>query len=202
MTDSRSSAGQKLLEQIRCLAGSETRALDAATVGLSDAEKLILSTQLARIATYIAACVEYSGAPPPHVLPGNSSGSLALSAHGPAVLVATHFVRNTLHGWGWADVLVDAERATRELTTTFVTAMAKAGVTTSTRMTLRLRAPADRRLLIELRDSAENAHVIEEAGDLITEQVERISVRSGQFRANGRTVLWCELARPELSRWI
>lgn len=192
-----------LLDQIRRLGTSECRALDAATAGLSDREKVILSAQLSRVATHIAAGVESpAGWPPPEVLPGNGSGSLMLSAQSSAVLVAALFVRNTLHRWGWADVLVDAECVVRELTTAFVAAVAQAGVTDPTRMTLRLRAPAYRRLVIELRDGPDNAAVIAQAGSLITERVARIGVRSGRYCANGRTVLWCELARPELSRWI
>jgi hypothetical protein len=41
-----------------------------------------------------------------------------------------------------------------------------------------------------------------EADGLISQCVEGVSVRSGVYRSNGRTTVWCELARPELERWI
>lgn len=197
------SAPRMLLDQIRQVGASEWGALDAATAVLSDREKVLLADQLTRVATQIATRVGYPpDSPPPEVLPGSDSGRLALTVQPAAVLAAALFVRNTLHRWGWADLLVDAEYATRELTTAFVTAVAAAEYSTPTRMVLRLRALSRRRLVVELRDSPGNADLIATSEYLLSTHLQRISVHSGRCCTAGRTVLWCELARPELSRWI
>lgn len=203
MSGAQPTPARTLLDELRRIGASECRALDAATAPLSDREKVLLSAQLARIATHIGSRVGTAqGLPPPDILPGSSSGRLDLSAQLPSVIVAAVFVRNTLHRWGWADVALDTECAVRELLTAFVTAIDAAEPIAPTRMTLRLRALSHRRLVVELRDCPANAAIIATAGYLISTHIERISVRSGQHTAAGRTVVWCELARPEFSRWI
>lgn len=113
------------------------------------------------------------------------------------------FVRNTLVRWAWSDVLADAERAVHDLTKAFVAAVEDRELEYPTRMTLRLRAESAARLVVELHDSPENAAIIAESGRLISDYVERISVRCGQHCASGRTVIWCELGRPEVSSpWL
>ncbi|WP_157117352.1 hypothetical protein [Nocardia vaccinii] len=192
-----------LLDDLRRVGACECIAIDAATRLLSDREKQILADQLARVATHLATRVGSSrGLPPPVVLPGGGSDRIDLSAVWSAVAIAGLFVRNTMHRWFWADVLVDAERLAVELTASFVTAVTSSMLDHPTRMMLRLRAISAVRVVVELRDSPENAHVVAAAGPLITPCVEKISVRCGQHVVAGRTMLWAELARPELRRWI
>ncbi|WP_280384215.1 hypothetical protein [Nocardia wallacei] len=88
-----------------------------------------------------------------------------------------------------------------DLTASFVTVIEECGLDHPTRMTLRLRAMSAARLVVELHDSAENAEFIAGSGTLITEYVERASIRCGQHYTGARTVLWSELSRPELGRW-
>ncbi|WP_245671266.1 DUF4254 domain-containing protein [Nocardia amamiensis] len=200
MTDNHRAAAHALLEQIRRIGASNRMALEAATVALSDREKDMLASQLTRVAAHIAARGGNArGLPLPEAAPGGGTDRIDLSAQLNAVPVAEMFVRNTLHKWGWAGVLVNAERVTHELTTAFVTAIEHQGLATPTRMTLRLRAVSSARLVVELHDSPENATIIGGAGRLISECVERISVRYGRHSAGGRTVLWCELERPQPS---
>ncbi|MBB5911888.1 hypothetical protein BJY24_000755 [Nocardia transvalensis] len=116
--------------------------------------------------------------------------------------MAAIFVRNTVLRWRWDDVLIDGERAVREMTGAFVAAVEARDLGYPTRMGIRLRAVSSGRLVIEVHDSAENASVIADSGRLVTETVERISVRCGQYCTAGRTVLWAEIGRPEAaSRW-
>ena len=117
-------SGRALLEELRHIGACDCRALDAATALVSDGEKVLLAAQLARVATHIRTHIANPrGLPPPDILPGSNSGRLNLSVQPASVTVAAVFVRNTLHGWGWADVLVDTESAVRELLTAFVTAV-------------------------------------------------------------------------------
>ncbi|MEU2034937.1 hypothetical protein [Nocardia amamiensis] len=196
MTDNRRAEAQALLEKIRRISASECTALDAATVALSDHEKSMLANQLRRVAAHITRRVgsaRGSLEPPP----SGRTDRIHLSAQLNAVPVAEMFVRNTLHKWDWADMLADAERVTHELATAFVAAIDEHPPANPTRMTLRLRAVSPSRLVVELHDSPENARIIGGAARLISECVERISVRYGRHSAGGRTVLWCELGRPE-----
>jgi hypothetical protein len=71
-----------------------------------------------------------------------------------------------------------------------------------TRLTLRIRTLPSGQLMVEVHASPENARVIAAADDLISEQVDHIALRSGRYEIDGRTVLWCELAPPELPRRI
>jgi hypothetical protein len=191
-----------LLDEIRRVGFCDSGALDAAIGALTDGEKAMLASQLTQVAAHIGTRVGSSrGLPPPGTLPGAGTDRLDLSAQWSAVPVAAMFVRNTLHRWQWADVLVDAERAVHELAKAFVAAVEDAELPYPTRMTLRLRAASARRLVVELHDSFENAAVIADSGWLVSDCVERISVRCGQHSHNGRTVVWAELARPELDRW-
>lgn len=192
-----------LLADLRRVGACECIAIDAATRLLTDREKEILADQLARIATHLATRVGSSrGLPPPVVLPGGGCDRIDLSAVWPTVAIAGLFVRNAMHRWFWADVLVDAERVAVELTASFVAAVSSAMPDRPTRMMLRLRAISAARVIVELRDSPENAPVVAAAGPLITPCVEKISVRCGQHVVAGRTMLWAELSRPELQRWI
>lgn len=193
-----------LLGEIRRISACKHAALDAATGPLSDREKAILAGQLTKVAAHIATRVGVSqGLPPPGTLPGARTDRLDLSAQFSAVRVAGMFLRNTLFRWGWTDLLGDAERAVHDLTKAFVAAVEDRELGYPTRMTLRLRAESAARLVVELHDSPENAGVVAESGRLISDYVERISVRCGQHFAGGRTVIWCELGRPEgSSRWL
>ena len=193
-----------LLDAIRRAGAGDCRALDAATGVLSDREKAFLVTQLRRVATHLATRVgSVPGLPPPETLPGSGSDHLELSAQQSAVPVAAIFVRNTLmYRWGWADLVIEAEHAVREMTSMFVAAILRFDRTDPTRMTLRLRAVSSGRLVIELYDSPANDDIITDTPRLISEHLERLSVRCGRHRSGGRTVVWCEIGRPELSRWI
>ncbi|WP_147289029.1 hypothetical protein [Nocardia mexicana] len=186
------------------MSACECSALDAAMRGLGDREIAVLAGQLTKVAAHIAARVGSArGLPPPGTLPGAGADRIDLSAQPTAVPVTAMFVRNTLFKWQWGDVLVDAERAVREMTNCFVAALDACDLGYPTRMSVRLRAVSAGRLIVELHDSVENAAAIAGSGNLISKYVERISARCGQYRTGGRTVLWAELGRPELaSRWI
>ncbi|WP_280385998.1 hypothetical protein [Nocardia wallacei] len=193
-----------LLNDIRRVSACECSALDAATWGLSAREIAVLAGQLTKVAAHIATRAGSArGLPPPGTLPGAGADRLDLSAQRSAVPVAAMFVRNTLFKWQWGDVLVDAERAVREMANSFVAAIEECDLGYPTRMSIRLRAISAGRLIVELHDSVENSAAVAASGNLINERVERMSARSGQYRTGGRTVLWAELGRPEPgSRWI
>ncbi|MBB5914181.1 hypothetical protein BJY24_003048 [Nocardia transvalensis] len=192
-----------LLDHIRRLGACECAAVGAATNALSEREKAILAAQLSKVATHLATRAGSSvGLPPPGTTPGAGIDRIDLSAQWTALPVARIFVHNTLIRWQWGDVLIDGECAVQELITAFVAAVEACPLGYPTRMTLRLRVLSAARLVVELHDSPENAQVIIDSGRLITECVERISVRCGRHSAGGRTVLWAELGRPEVStRW-
>ncbi|WP_024799844.1 hypothetical protein [Nocardia sp. BMG51109] len=200
MLDPASEAG-RLLGEIRSLSTCDCTALDAATGSLSDGEKYFIASELTRTATHIATRVGSArGLPPPTTQRVAGPDSIDLSAQGTAVPVAVWFVRNTLHKWLWTDVLTDAELAAHELTAALVGAVEARQPLPPTRITLRLRPVSPARLVIEVHDSPENAHLVAEAERLISETVERISVRCGRHHNGRRAVLWSELARPELLR--
>lgn len=104
--------------------------------------------------------------------------------------------------WWWTDVRFDAELVTYELTKAFVAAIQNNEPDEPTRMTVRLRAISANRLVIEVHGSPADTAVLTEAEELISECVHNTSVRAGQYRTKGRTIVWCELARPEFNRWI
>lgn len=193
----------QLLTEIRNICACECTALDAAAQRMSDREKQILVDQLTRVATHLATRVGESPCPP-DAPPGLGSDRIDLSAVRSAIPVAGMFIRNTLRRWLWMDVLIATERAATELTTAFITAVEAAALEYPTRMTLRLRTISAARVVVELRDSPENAPIIAAAGPLlITPALEEVSVRcGGHTTPAGRTLVWSELSRPELQRWI
>ncbi len=191
-----------LLAQMRRICASDAAALDSATEALSDIEKRLLANHFSQVAAHIASRIGCRrGLPPPDCLPG-SGERLELSAQVTAPLVAKMFVRNVLHRWWWVDVLADSEFVVHELTTAFVDAVADHERPHPTRMSIRLRAVSATRLVIEVHDSADNAALLESAGRLVTEAVQHRSVRCGRHTAHGHTMLWAELCRPELGRWL
>ncbi|RDI50140.1 hypothetical protein [Nocardia mexicana] len=192
-----------LLDEIRRVGACAGTDLDAVTLALSDGEMTFLARQLTKVATHIATRAGSSrGLPPPGTLPGAGTDRIDLSAQWTAIPIAGMFLRNTLTRWLWADVMVDADRAVHDLTKAFVAVIETRQLPYPTRMTLRLRAASATRLIVELHDSPENAHITTESGNLISPRIENISVRCGQHTNRGRTILWCELARPEYNRWI
>lgn len=191
-------AASELLATIRGISISQGSALDAATRSLGDTEKVLLAAELTRVADHIASRVGSSrGLPPPGTLPPAGIERIDLSAQPTAVPVAGMFVRNTVIRWLWVDLLTATECVVHDLTTAFIDALTACELAHPTRMSLRLRSAASGRLIVEVRDSPENAHLIAHAGRLISDRVERMSVRCGQHCAGGRTVLWSELRRPE-----
>lgn len=200
MTKSRAAA---LRDEMRRIGACDHATLDAVAAMLGEREIVILADKLGNVAAHMASRAGSSrGLPPPGTFPGAGAERIDLAAQWNAVTVAGWFTRATLMRWQWGDVLFDAASVTYELTKAFVGAIVEHEPDSITRMTLRLRTLSAGRLLVELHDSPENAPWIAGARDLISKQVGHIAVRSGRYEAAGRTVLWCELARPELSRWI
>jgi hypothetical protein len=190
------SAPDDLLAELRRLSTYQHTAFDNAIRSLSDSEIYFLASQLTALAAHLTAGVGGSaGMPPPATIPGAGHVRLDLAAQPSAIDIAAMFTRYTLHRWGWADILIDAERMVRELTTAFVLTIANSPLLFPTRMTVCLRMLSERQLAVELHDATENTDVIARAEHLITADVERISVRCGRHSTDGRTVLWAQLAR-------
>jgi len=192
-----------LREEIRRIGACDHATLDAVAAMLDDREITVLAGKLGNAAAHIASRTgTRGGLPPPGTVPGAGAERIDLTAQWNAVTVAGWFVHKTLMSWWWTDVLFDGVYVTYELAKAFVGAVQEHEPDSVTRMTLRLRALSTGRLVVELHDSSENAAWIAAADGLISEQVAHLALRSGRYEANGRTVLWCELARPDSSRWI
>ncbi|MQY20440.1 hypothetical protein [Nocardia macrotermitis] len=194
-----SEPAEALRDDLRRVAWCDYATIDAAAGLLGAREIIVLAGRLGDLATHLAA---RSGDPsgPPGALPGTER--IDLTANWDSVTVAGWFVRNTLRRWVWIDILFTAELVTYELTKAFVTAVQDHEPNAPTRMTVRLRAISANRLVIEVHDSPANTAALAQADGLISECAHEASVRSGQCRAGGRTVVWCELARPEYNQWI
>ncbi|WP_067887111.1 hypothetical protein [Nocardia vaccinii] len=190
-------------DEIRRVAWCDHATLDAVAELLDNREINILAGKLGMVAAHMASRAGAGqGMPPPGTFPGAGSERIDLAAQWNAVTVAGWFVRRKLTAWWWHDVLFDSVLVTYELVKAFVAAVADDDSSRITRLTLRLRALSAGRLVIEVHDSPENAHLISAADNLISAQVEHIAHHCGRHEHHGRTVLWCELARPELTRWI
>jgi hypothetical protein len=194
---------ETLRDDLRRVAWCDYASIDAAAELLDDREIIILAGRLDNLATHLSSRAGDGHPDPPRgAAPGIGPDRIDLTAQWDSVTVAGWFVRNTLTRWLWADVLFNAELVTYELTKTFIGAVQDHELTDPTRMTIRLRAISVNRLVVEIHDSPDNAAALAEADDLISECVEQVSVRSGIYRRDGRTTVWCELARPEGNRWI
>lgn len=200
MTDNRI---HLLRDEIRRIGAYDHATLDAVAELLGDREIIFLASRLGMIATHMASRAGIAqGMPPPGTVPGAGTERIDLAAQWNAVTVAGWFVRRKLTAWWWHDVLFDAVLVTYELVKAFVTAVADDDPDRITRLTVRLRALSAGRLIIEVHDSPENAHLIAASENLISDQVQHTAHHYGRYTHQGRTVLWCELARPDLSRWI
>ncbi len=190
-------------DELRRVGWCDHATLDAVAELLDDREINILAGKLGMIAAHLASRAGIGrGMPPPGTFPGAGNERIDLAAQWNAVTVAGWFVRKKLTAWWWHDVVFDAVLVTYELVKAFVAAVADDDPSRVTRLTLRLRALSAGRLVIEIHDSPENAHLISAADNLISDQVEHIAHHCGRHEHHGRTVLWCELTRPELTRWI
>ena len=190
-------------DELRRVGWCDHATLDAVAELLDDREINILAGKLGMIAAHLASRAGIGrGMPPPDTFPGAGNERIDLAAQWNAVTVAGWFVRKKLTAWWWHDVVFDAVLVTYELVKAFVAAVADDDPSRVTRLTLRLRALSAGRLVIEIHDSPENAHLISAADNLISDQVGHIAHHCGRHEHHGRTVLWCELTRPELTRWI
>ncbi|MQY19490.1 hypothetical protein [Nocardia macrotermitis] len=190
-------------DELRRIASYDHATLDAVAAVLDDREINVLAGRLGMLAAHLASRAGLGrGMPPPGTFPGAGSERIDLAAQWNAVTVAGWFVRRKLTAWWWYDLLFDGVLVTYELVKAFVTAVAEDDPSRVTRLTLRLRALSAGRLVIEVHDSPENAHLISAADNLISTQVQHVAHLYGRHEHHGRTVLWCELARPELTRWI